>query len=83
MIFMTRKPEVILQKQLHKRTVSDCKLIDKNYRKLEQLWVELADHDLNGRTRESKRVLNEIMDINREITITENRCRTRLGLKKL
>lgn len=76
-------PEIILKKLLHNRTVSDCKLIDSNYEKLRQLGSELDDHVLNGRTSESDRVFNEIVKINREITVTENRCRSRLGLKKL
>ena len=81
---MTRNdPEIILKKLLYDRTVRDCKLIDKKYEKLRQLWAELDDHDLNGRTRERDRVFNEMVKINREITVTENRCRSRLGLKKL
>ena len=80
---MTSDPEIILKKLLHDRTVSDCKLIDKKYEKLRQLWSELDDHDRNGRTRDSDRVFNEIHKINREITVTENRCRSRLGLKKI
>lgn len=80
---MTSSPETILKKLLHNRTVSDCKLIDLKYEELNRLWSELDDHDLNGRTRESDRVFNEIHKINREITVTENRCRSRLGLKKL
>lgn len=76
-------PEIILQRLLYDRTVSDCKLIDKKYEKLRQLWSELDDHDRNGRTRDSNKVFTEIIKINREITVTENRCRGRLGLKKL
>ena len=80
---MTSDPETILKKLLHDRTVSDCKLIDRKYEQLDRLWSELDDHDRNGRTRDSDRVFNEIHKINREITDTENRCRSRLGLKKL
>ena len=76
-------PEIILKKKLLNQTIDDCKLIDKHYQKLKSLWSELDDHDLNGRKKESDRVLNEIHKINREITDTENRCRSRLGLKKL
>ena len=80
---MTDDPEIIMKKLLHDRTVSDCKLIDKKYEKLRQLWKELDDHTLNGRTRDSDKVFNEIIKINREITRTESRCRSRLGLSKL
>ena len=80
---MTGDSEKVLKKLLLNRTVSDCKLIDKKYEQLHRLWSELNDHDLNGRTRDSDRVFNEIIKINREITVTENRCRSRLGLKKL
>jgi len=80
---MTADPEIILKKLLHNRTVSDCKLIDRKYEQLDRLWSELDDHHRNGRTKESDKVFNEIHKINREITDTENRCRARLGLKKL
>ena len=80
---MTADPEILLKKLLHDRTVRDCKLIDIKYEQLDRLWSELDDHDLNGRTRDSDRVFKEIHKINREITDTENRCRSRLGLKKL
>jgi len=76
-------PEIILKKKLLNQTIDDCKLIDKHYQKLKSLWSELYDHDLNGRKKESDRVLNEIVKINREITRTESRCRVRLGLSKL
>lgn len=81
---MTRNdPELLLRKKLYKQTVTDCKLQDKLYDKLDSLYAEMDDHDLNGRTRESDRIFNEIMKLNREITVTENRTRSRLGLKKL
>lgn len=76
-------PEIILKKKLLNQTIDDCKLIDKHYQKLKSLWSELDDHDLNGRKKESDRVLNEIVKINKEITRTESRCRVRLGLSKL
>lgn len=80
---MTADPELILKRQLHDKTVTDCKLMDKQYQKLDILYAELDDHTRNGRTRESDRVFNEIVKLNREITRTENRCRSRLGLSKL
>lgn len=76
-------PEIILNRNLKHQTITDCKLQDKQYEKLDLLLSELTDHDSNGRTRESNRVLNEILKLNSEITRTENRCRSRLGLKKL
>lgn len=80
---MTADPKILLKRLLHDRTVSDCKLIDRKYEQLNRLWSELDDHDRNGRTMDSDKVFNEIHRINREITDTENRCRSRLGLKKL
>lgn len=77
------EPDITYRKFLHKQTVNDLKGIEQLYQELDILWQELDDHDRNGRTSESKRILTEIRDINREITVTENRCRTRLGLKKL
>lgn len=76
-------PEIILKKKLLNQTIADCKMQDKQYEKLDMLMSELDDHDLNGRKKESDRVFNEIVKLNREITVTENRCRSRLGLKKL
>ena len=72
-------PERVLKKKLLNQTIDDCMLIDTHYRKLKLLWSELDDHDLNGRKKDSDRVLKEIVKINREITVTENRCRVRLG----
>ena len=80
---MTADPEIILKKKLLNQTITDCKLIDKQYQKLDLLFQELNDHDLNGRKKESDRVLNEILKLNKEITRTESRCRVRLGLSKL
>ena len=77
------EPEIILKKKLLNQTIADCKLQDKQYEKLKLLYQELDDHTMNGRTRESDRVFNEIVKLNREITRTENRCRVRLGLSKL
>jgi hypothetical protein len=77
------EPDITYRKFLHKQTVNDLKGIEQLYQELDILWQELDDHDRNGRTSESKRILTEIRNINREITVTENRCRTRLGLKKL
>lgn len=76
-------PELFLNKNLKNQTIVDCKLQDTQYEKLDSLMSELDDHLMNGRTRECDRVFNEIHKINREITDTENRCRSRLGLKKL
>lgn len=80
---MTAESEKVLKRLLHKRTVSDCKLIDRKYEQLDRLWSELDDHDRNGRIKDSDSVFKEIHKINREITDTENRCRSRLGLRKL
>ena len=76
-------PEIILKKKLLNQTITDCKLQDKQYEKLKLLYQELDDHTMNGRTRESDRVFNEIVKLNREITRTESRCRVRLGLSKI
>ena len=76
-------PDSIPKRKLYNQTVTDCKLQDKLYEKMDLLYQELDDHTLNGRTRESDRVFNEIVKLNREITMTENRCRSRLGLRKL
>ena len=73
----------LLKKKLLNQTITDCKLQDKQYEKLKLLYQELDDHDMNGRTRESDRVFNEIHKLNQEITDTENRCRVRLGLSPL
>ena len=80
---MTADPELILKKNLLNQTIADCKLQDKQYERINGLMIELDDHLLNGRTREYDRTLKEISKINREITDTENRCRTRLGLSNL
>ena len=77
------EPDTIPKRKLYNQTVTDCKLQDKLYEKMDLLYQELDDHTLNGRTRESDRVFNEIVKLNREITMTENRCRSRLGLRKL
>jgi len=77
------EPDTIPKRKLYNQTVTDCKLQDKMYEKMDLLYQELDDHTRNGRTRESDRVFNEIVKLNREITRTENRCRSRLGLKKL
>lgn len=77
------EPDIIPKRKLYNQTVTDCKLQDKMYEKMDLLYQELDDHTLNGRTRESDRVFNEIVKLNREITMTENRCRSRLGLSKL
>lgn len=76
-------PDTIPKRKLYNQTVTDCKLQDKMYEKMDLLYQELDDHTRNGRTRESDRVFNEIVKLNREITMTENRCRSRLGLSKL
>ena len=80
---MTADPEIILKKKLLDRTISDCKLIDANYEKINLLMSELDDHRLNGRWTDYDKTVNDIMKLNTEITDTENRCRTRLGLSKL
>lgn len=77
------EPDTIPKRKLYNQTVTDCKLQDKMYEKMDLLYQELDDHTRNGRTRESDRVFNEIVKLNREITMTENRCRSRLGLSKL
>ena len=77
------EPDTIPKRKLYNQTVTDCKLQDKMYEKMDLLYQELDDHTRNGRTRESDRVFNEIVKLNREITMTENRCRSRLGLRKL
>ena len=76
-------PDTIPKRKLYNQTITDCKLQDKMYEKMDLLYQELDDHTRNGRTRESDRVFNEIVKLNREITDTENRCRSRLGLRKL
>lgn len=75
--------EKVLKKQSLEQTINDCKLQDKQYQKLDLLYDELDDHLLNGRHREYDRTFNEILKLNKEITVTENRCRSRLGLNKL
>ena len=75
--------EKVLKKKSLEQTINDCKLQDKQYQKLDLLYDELDDHILNGRYREYDRTFNEVLKLNREITVTENRCRSRLGLKKL
>ena len=76
-------PEVTYRKLLHKHTVNDLMEMDRLYQELDLLWSELDDHIMNGRTRNRDRTIIKIHKLNREITVTENRCRTRLGLKKL
>ena len=76
-------PDLTYRKLLNKHTVADLKEMDILYQKLDLLWSEMDDHNLNGRIKESNRVLKEIHNLNREINTTENRCRARLGLKKL
>lgn len=76
-------PETILKKRSLNQVVNDLNVQDKLYAQLDRLWSELDDHKMNGRTVESNRTFNEILKVNREITVTENRCRSRLGLKKL
>ena len=76
-------PDITYRKLLHKHTANDLKEMDRLYHELKLLWSELDDHTLNGRTRHRDKTINKIHKLNREITVTENRCRTRLGLKKL
>ena len=75
--------EKVLKKQSLEQTINDCELQDKQYQKLDLLYAELDDHLLNGRYSEYDRTFNEILKLNKEITVTENRCRSRLGLNKL
>ena len=76
-------PDTIPKRKLYNQTVTDCKLQDNLYEQLGRLIKELDDHRLNGRWSDYDKILNKIRDINKEITITENRCRSRLGLNKL
>ena len=76
-------PDIPYKKLQKKHTVNDLMEIDTIYQKMDLLWSEMNDHDLNGRIKESNRLLKEIYNLNREINIIENRCRVRIGLKKL
>ena len=75
--------EKVLKKQSLEQTINDCKLQHKQYQKLDLLYDELDDHILNGRYMEYDRTFKKVTELNKEITDTENRCRSRLGLKKL
>ena len=77
------EPEKVLKKESLNQTIIDCKLQDNLYKQLDYLISELDDHRLNGRWSDYDKIINKIMDINKEITDTENRCRSRIGLKKL
>lgn len=77
------EPEKVVKKYSLNQTVNDCKLQDKQYEKLDCLLDELDDHLLNGRYSEYDLVFKQITKLNKEITDTENRCRSRLGMKKL
>ena len=76
-------PDITYRKLLYKHTVADLKEMDRLYQELKLLQSELDDHILNGRTKHRDKTITKIHKLNREITVTENRCRTRLGLKKL
>lgn len=77
------KPDNILKGNLENQTINDCKLQDKQYHELKLLYAELDGLLMNGRYREFDRVFKQITKLNKEITLTENRCRSRLGLKKI
>ena len=69
----------IYRKKKLEMTINDLKAMDNYYETLDRLMKELNEHEREGRDTAHRKVLNEIIKVNNNITHTEKRIKNRLG----